>query len=299
VSRLLAFGLAVLISSNSAAETRVVLLGTGTPNADPEKSGPCTAIVAGERSYLFDFGPGVVRRAASAAARHKIPALEAKNLRVAFVTHLHSDHTAGFPDLILTPAVLERDAPLDVYGPSGLKSMTSHILAAYRQDLEIRFHGGEPSKPRGYVVNVHEIRPGVAYRDESVEVEAFPVKHGAWREAYGYRIVGAGDRRTVVISGDTAPSESIVAKCKGCDVLVHEVYSQAGFEGRLPEWQRYHSRYHTSTRELAELARRARPKLLVLTHELIWSSNPEAMVAEIRAAGYEGPLAFGNDLDVY
>jgi ribonuclease BN (tRNA processing enzyme) len=280
------------------AETRVVLLGTGTPNADPERSGPCTAVVVEDRSYLFDFGPGVVRRAASAAAKYKIPALEAKNLRIAFATHLHSDHTAGLPDLILTPAVLERDAPLDVYGPRGLKAMTSHILAAYKEDLDIRLHGGEPSKPRGYVVNVHEIRPGVVYQDALVTIEAFAVKHGAWREAYGYRIV-TRDRRTIVISGDTAPTDSVVDKCSGCDVLVHEVYSQAGFEGRPPEWQRYHARYHTSTRELADLAKRAKPKMLVLTHELIWTSNPSAMIAEIRAAGYDGPLAFGNDLDVY
>lgn len=294
------FALAVLYSTALTAQTRVVLLGTGTPNADPERSGPATAIVAGDRSYLFDFGPGVVRRAAAAAAKFKIPALEAKNLRIAFVTHLHSDHTAGYPDLILTPAVLERDAPLEVFGPPGLKSMTSHILAAYKQDLDIRFHGGEPSKPSGYVVHVHEIKPGgVVYRDEFITVEAFQVKHGAWREALGYRITGVADGRTIVISGDTAPAESIVAECHGCDVLVHEVYSQAGFLKRPQEWQRYHARYHTSTVELAELARRAKPKLLLLTHELIWSSNPAAMVNEIRAAGYEGKLAFGNDLEIY
>jgi ribonuclease BN (tRNA processing enzyme) len=298
----LVFALAAAVACSTAlpAQTRVVLLGTGTPNADPERSGPATAIVAGDRSYLFDFGPGVVRRAAAAAMKFKIPALEAKNLRIAFVTHLHSDHTAGYPDLILTPAVLERDAPLEVFGPSGLKSMTSHILAAYKQDLDIRFHGGEPSKPRGYVVNVHEIKPGaVVYRDEFITVAAFRVKHGAWREAFGYRVTGTADGRTIVISGDTAPTEAIVDECNGCDVLVHEVYSKAGFDKRPPEWQRYHARYHTSTVELAELARRAKPKLLVLTHELIWSSNPAAMVAEIRDAGYEGKLAFGNDLEIY
>ena len=251
-----------------------------------------------DRSYLFDFGPGVVRRAAAAAIRHNIPALEAKNLRTAFVTHLHSDHTAGFADLILTPAVLERDAPLEVYGPKGLKSMTAHILAAYKVDIGIRLHGGEPSMSRGYLVNAHEIRSGIVYRDPAVSIEAFSVKHGAFHEAYGYRIV-AHDGRTIVISGDTLPSDTVAEKCAGCDVLVHEVYSQAGFKKRPPEWQRYHARYHTSTAELAALAMKAKPKLLVLTHELIWSSNPEAMVAEIRAAGYTGALAFGNDLDVY
>ena len=280
------------------AATRVVLLGTGTPNADPERSGPATAVVVDDHSFLFDFGPGVVRRAAAAAAKHKLKALEPKNLRTAFVTHLHSDHTAGYADLILTPAVLERDAPLEIYGPPGLKSMTTHILAAYRQDMDIRFHGGEPSKPRGYVVNAHEIaRPGVVYKQDGVTIEAFAVRHGAWKHSYGYRVTTPD--RTIVISGDAAPSGSIVEQCNACDVLVHEVYSQAGFRGLPPEWQRYHARYHTSTAELAEIARKARPKLLVLTHELIWSSNPAAMLEEIRAAGYGGPVAFGNDLDVY
>jgi ribonuclease Z len=286
------------LTASASGATRVVLLGTGTPNADPARSGPATAVVVDDRSYLFDFGPGVVRRAAAAAIEHHIPALEAKNLRIAFVTHLHSDHTAGYADLILTPAVLERDAPLDVYGPPGLKSMTAHLLAAYREDREIRFHGGEPSKPRGYEVRAHEIQPGFVYRDDKgVTVEAFAVKHGAWRQAYGYRIVTPD--RTVVISGDTAPSEAIVEKCNGCDVLVHEVYSEAGFKGRPVEWQKYHARYHTSTGELAAIAKRARPGVLVLTHELIWGSNPEAMLGEIRAAGYEGRVAFGNDLEIY
>lgn len=291
--------LLALTALAAAAQTKVVLLGTGTPNADPERSGPSTAVVVDDRAYLFDFGPGVVRRAAAAATRHSLTALEPKNLRIAFVTHLHSDHTAGFADLILTPAVLERDAPLEVYGPKGLKAMTVHILAAYKRDMDIRFHGGEPSKPRGYVVNAHEVRPGMVYQDAKVTIEAFWVNHGAWNgEAYGYRVASAKGR-TVVISGDTGPSESIVEKCAGCDVLVHEVYSQAGLAKRPPEWQKYHSRYHTSTAELAALAKRAKPKLLVLTHELIWSSNPAAMLEEIRAAGYEGAVAFGNDLDVY
>jgi ribonuclease BN (tRNA processing enzyme) len=289
--------LLVLIAVAAAGETRVVLLGTGTPNADPERSGPASAVVVDGASYLVDFGPGVVRRASAAAARLKMDALLPKNLRTAFVTHLHSDHTAGYADLILTPAVLERDAPLEVYGPPGLNAMTRHILAAYREDMHIRFHGGEPAKPRGYVVHPHEVRPGVVYRDDAVEVEAFRVPHGAWRDAYGYRFQ-TRDHRTIVISGDTGPSDAIVAKCNACDVLVHEVYSEAGLRSRPPEWQKYHAKYHTSTRELGDIAKRARPGLLVLTHQLIWTSTPAAMLAEI-GERYQGRVVFGADLDVY
>jgi len=284
-----------LLAASLGAQTKVVLLGTGTPNADPDRSGPCTAVVVNGSAYLVDFGPGVVRRA-SAAARRGLVALDARNLKTAFVTHLHSDHTAGYADLILTPAVLERDAPLAVYGPRGLKQMTSHILAAYKEDIRIRLTGGEPSKPRGYVVNAHEVRPGVVYQDANVIVEAFAVKHGAWEQAFGYKFKTAD--RTVVISGDAAPGSGIEQQCNGCDVLVHEVYSQAGFVKREPAWQRYHARYHTSTLQLAEIAGKAKPGLLVLTHELIWSSSPEEMLREIWS-GYQGRVVFGNDLDVF
>src|SRR5215467_4815388 len=82
--------------------TKVVLLGTGTPTPDPDRSGPATAIVVDDSAYLVDFGPGVVRRAKAAVLDRNIAALEPSNLKVAFVTHLHSDHTAGYPDLILT-----------------------------------------------------------------------------------------------------------------------------------------------------------------------------------------------------
>ena len=105
--------------------TRVILLGTGTPVPDPDRSGPATAIVVGESAYLVDFGPGVVRRAQAAVLEKGITALEPGNLKVAFVTHLHSDHTAGYSDPILTGWTSGRSIPLEVYGPAGINSMTT------------------------------------------------------------------------------------------------------------------------------------------------------------------------------
>jgi len=279
----------------SDTSTVLVLLGTGTPNADPDRSGPAVAIVANGTPYLVDFGPGVVRRAA-AAARKGIAALAVKNLRRAFVTHLHSDHTGGYADLIFTPWVLERDVPLEVYGPPGLKSMTRHLLAAYREDVRVRLDGLEPANTEGHKVRAHDVRPGVIYRDPNVTVTAFAVRHGSWRHAYGYRFQTAD--RTIVISGDAAPSESVVDACRECDILVHEVYSVAGFRTRGPEWQRYHAAFHTSSRQLGELARRARPKLLVLYHQLLWGTTAEDLLKEI-AEVYPGRVVFGNDLDVF
>src|SRR5215831_4104175 len=113
----------------STKRTKVVLLGTGTPIPDPDRSGPATAVVVDDRAYLVDFGPGVVRRAEAAALKREIPAVEPGNLKVAFVTHLHSDHTAGYSDLILGGWTSGRTVPLEVYGPTALQSMTEHILS--------------------------------------------------------------------------------------------------------------------------------------------------------------------------
>ncbi len=126
---------------------------------------------------------------------------------------------------------------------------------------------------------------------------AIQVPHGSWEHAYAYRFEGPD--RTIVISGDTSPTEAIVEACDGCDVLVHEVYSAERFATRPPEWQRYHRAFHTSTTELAELARRARPGLLVLYHQLFWGTDDEGLVREIRAAGYAGAVRSGRDLDVF
>src|SRR5262249_35478140 len=162
------------------------------------------------------------------------------------LTHLHSDHTLGLADLMFSPWVLERDRPLEVFGPRGTRSMVEHLTAAYAEDVRIRSGGGEPAHqhdPNG--TRVQEIAAGVIYRDDRATITAFPVKHGAWQQAFGYRIATAD--RTIVISGDTGPDSKIDEQCRQCDVLVHEVYSEAGFAKRPPEWQKYHARYHTST----------------------------------------------------
>lgn len=277
--------------------THVVLLGTGTPNPEPEASGPATAVLVDGRAYIVDAGPGLVRRAAEAADRYGAESLTAARLDIAFLTHLHSDHTVGLPDLIHTPWVAEREAPLKLFGPDGTAAMAAHLTAAWEADLENRLSGRQPATPDGWRVEAVDIDPGVIYEDDRVRVTAFAVPHTDWPEAYGYRFDGGG--RSVVISGDTAPTEAIVEMCAGCDVLVHEVYSATTFRDRPREWQSYHAQAHTSTVELAELAVRARPGILVLHHQLGWGATPEEMVAEIRAAGYDGPLAYGRDLDVY
>lgn len=281
--------------SRPASRTQVVLLGTGTPNAEPDRSGPAVAVVVDGMPYLVDLGPGVVRRAA-AAYRTGVEALAVAKLKTAFVTHLHSDHTLGYADFIFTPWVLGRDEPAEVYGPEGLAEMTEHLLAAYQADVRVRINGLEPANTEGYKVIVHEVEPGLVYADDRVRVTAFPVRHGSWRQAFGYRFETPD--RTVVISGDTRPIRSVIENCQGCDVLVHEVYSQAGFERRSPEWRRYHASFHTSAPELGRIAAQARPGVLVLYHQLLWGSSPEELVEEVRRY-YRGRIAYGEDLDVF
>ena len=144
----LAAAAVVLLSANASAQealrTRLVLLGTGTPNADPERSGPATAVVVDDQVYLFDAGPGIVRRAAQAARDREIPALRASNLKRVFLTHLHSDHTTGLPDLLLAPWVLDRSDPLHVYGPPGTRAMMAAIHTAWSRDIDARLNGLEP-----------------------------------------------------------------------------------------------------------------------------------------------------------
>lgn len=290
--------------------TQVVMLGTGNPQPDPDRSGAATAIVIGGNAYLVDFGPGVVRRAAAAARDKGVLALEPTNLHVVFATHLHSDHTTGYPDLILTPWKMGRPYRLEVYGPKGLQSMTEHVLAAYQEDIKIRTEGMEQANRDTYQVNVHEISAGLVYQDAKVKVTAFPTKHGDWPETYGYRFDTAD--RSIVISGDTTPTQATIDACRGCDVLIHEALTLKFLNNtRRPaqgyDVKAYSAKYHTTTTELAELANQAKPGLLVLYHNPItlqptkrpFVSTPDDLLQEIKAAGYNGKVAVGRDLDVY
>src|SRR5437870_1241610 len=223
--------------TTSVSHTQIVLLGTGDPAADPDQSGPATAVIVNGTPYLVDLGAGIVRRAKAAVIDRGIKALEPTNLRVAFVTHLHSDHTVGYVDLILTPWVLGRRVPLEVYGPSGINAMTEHLLEAYRVDFITRTNpetGSGGQVAAGHGVNAHEIHAGVVYKDANVTVTAFPTKHAM--ESYGYRFDTPD--RSVVISGDTNPAQATIDACRGCDVLIHEVQT-LGWLAKRPDFQAY------------------------------------------------------------
>ena len=287
-------------------KTQVVFLGTGTPLPDPERAGPSTAIVVNDAAYVVDAGTGLVRRAAAARDKSAL-ALRPVNLKIAFLTHLHSDHTLGLPDLMITPWIMGRKEPLELYGPSGTQEMVNHILEAYKVDRKIRTEGLEHSNNTGWKVNVHEIKPGVVYKDANVTVTAFAVRHGSV-DAYGYRFV-TPDRR-IVISGDTSPTDAIVANCDGCDILISEAYTKTSFDLVSAEWQRYRLAFHTSAQELAAIASKAKPGLLILYHranagcdqagtkECREAGSEDQLLKEVRQA-YSGKVVAAHDLDVY
>jgi len=218
-----------------------------------------------------------------------------------FITHLHSDHTLGYADLILTSWVMRRRAPFPVYGPRGLQRMTKHLLAAYSADIKIRESGLEHEVAGGYRVDVHEIQRGVIYEKDGVRVTAIAVQHGAWKDAFAYRIDTVD--RSIVISGDTRPSEELVKAAQGVDILIHEVYSAARLrpEDRPggKDWPRYCREYHTSDVELGALAVRIGPRLLILDHIIRMGASDEELLAGVRAGGYPGKVLIGRDLDSF
>ena len=286
--------------TESAAAQRsplVVFLGTGTPGPTPDRQGPSLAVVAGGTAYLVDVGVGVVRQANAAYVRG-IGALNPRQLHIAFVTHLHSDHTLGLPDLVLTPWVMGRTAPLELYGPPGIAAMAENILKAYAEDIHIRTTGLEEANLTGYKVDVHEIKPGDVYQDANVKVTAFGVRHGSWPLALGYRFDASG--KSIVISGDTAPEERVVQACSGCDLLIHEVYIGLPTSTVHPaeHWVKYMAEFHTSATQLADIATRAHAKALAATHLAFMQGATESDVLAALKKGYNGRVLVAHDLEV-
>jgi ribonuclease Z len=274
-------------SEAQLSRTKLVMLGTGTPVPDPDRLGPAIVVLVDNVPYLIDCGVGLVRRWAGAVRANNFSA-STGDLKTLFVTHLHSDHTLGYADLIFTPWTNAQanspggNRPLEAYGPEGLSAMTNHLIAAYADDIRIRTNGGRRSGP---AVNTHEIAEGVVYKDERVTVNAFLVPHGAWPQAFGYRCKTPD--KTIVISGDTAYSPAIAEQCNGCDILVHE----GGSANSNP----YNMANHTSASELAKVALAAKPKLLVLYHQ--GSANEEGL--RVIRSEYRGAVVVASDLQVF
>lgn len=275
------------------SRTQLVVLGSGTPNAEADRVSSGLAIAVDDRPYLVDCGHGVVQRVVEARAAGLIN-WSTVDLTRLFLTHLHADHTVGLPDLLFTPWIHGREEKVAAFGPRGLEDMLDQIQEAY--GVSTREHlTAHPASSGGFMAEFNSAQAGLVYRDDRLRVHALPADHGDL-EAYSYKFLTPD--KTIVVSGDTKPVSGFADWARAADILVHEVYSSAQFSGRPPAWQAYHSRAHTSTEELADLANQIRPRLLLLYHQLFWRTTAADLVGEITAS-YDGAVLSANDLDVY
>lgn len=272
----------------------LIVLGTGIPVPDPERSGPAYALRFGDRTFLFDAGAGVMRRVAAAG-------LPINGFTAAFLTHLHSDHTLGLPDVLLTTWTMGRRGPFPLIGPAGTEEMVGHILAAWHEDIEVRLTGLEQGQPAGPFVTVQESRGGVVYDSAGVRITAIPVPHGELRLSFAYRI--ELPTRVIVLSGDTAPSEAVEAAARDADLLVHEGYPEVRLvtENRPggDQWPNYMRAVHTSDVQIGQLAQRAGVKQLVLSHFVWMGGTPDEAIAGVRRGGYDGRVVVARDLEAF
>jgi ribonuclease Z len=281
-----------------ARNMQVVLLGTGngpTPNA--QRMGSSTLVVVGGLKLLFDCGRGASLRLAQAG-------FALSDIVTVFLTHLHSDHVMGLPDLFLTGWFVPccRAAPLQVFGPTGTRSMMDHIAKAFAFDVHSRRDVDERFPAIGASVKATDIRQGAVYHVKGVKVTAFLVDHGPVAPAYGYRIDYKG--RAVVISGDTQPTDNLVRFSNGVDVLVHEVAGRLKNDplfsgppdelipgGRITRAQaRNITSHHTDGVEAGEVFAKTNPRLAVFSHV-----GSDQILPLVRRH-YEGWAEVGQDL---
>jgi ribonuclease Z len=289
----------LLLGSASAASDglTVTLLGTGDPSPTITRFGPSTLVEAGSERLLFDCGRGTSQR----LWQLDIP-LSA--LTVLFLTHLHSDHLVGIPDLWLTgwlPTPFgRRSEPFRVMGPAGTVDMMSHLEAAFAADIRFRIDD-EKLSPRGVQVRAEDIVEGHVYAHNGILVTAFNVDHGAAiRPALGYRVDYQG--RSVVISGDTRFSENLIRFAKGADVVVHEVAMAKSESLAKSDAARRIIGHHTSPEQAGIVFSRIAPRLAVYSHIVLLTTEPDIaapttsdLIAATRKV-YAGRLEVGEDL---
>ena len=279
-----------------SAPTRVVVLGTGTPIPNPHRAGPSVAVVHKGETYLFDVGAGSVHNAVTARYKYDIPSMYTTQICCVFITHMHSDHTMDLVEVAYT-MWWRRNHKVRAFGPTGLQEMVEGMEAMMMPDTRIRLSGTQPVQhPESYKVEVTEIVDGVVLEKSDLKVEAFSVNHGDIKPAFGYKVT-AHDR-TIVISGDTAISETLKEMARGVDILVHEVISDTGLERNSAGFQAYHKLSHTPASDLGRLASETRPGLLVLYHGLYYGVPEDLIVDEVKAA-YDGEVVLADDLDIF
>ncbi|WP_082747756.1 MBL fold metallo-hydrolase [Bradyrhizobium macuxiense] len=296
IARAVAMLLFLGVSGARAAEMRVTLLGTGTPTPRLSAFSASTLVEAGPEKLIFDFGRGSTIR----LFQKKIPI---GAITAHFITHLHSDHVVGLPDMWLTGWIGtpfgSRKTPMVIFGPKGTVAMTENLTKAFSEDIRIRI-ADEDYPPAGVAFAAKDVEPGPVYEKNGVKVSAIEVNHGEKiKPSFGYVI--EYDGKKVVLSGDTKPDERVAKAAGGADLLIHEV---AVIDPELfktyPNYRAIEN-HHTSPEEAGKIFTRARPKLAVYSHIVFATHSPtqdvpeDALLARTRTS-YRGPLVIGRDL---
>ena len=268
---------------------RVTLLGTGTPALRLDRFGPSTLVEADDNLFVFDAGRGVAQR----LAQLNIPFSRLDRL---FLTHLHSDHVVGLPDLWLTGWIFGRSTPLRVWGPDGTANMMEHLRLAFEADIHIRRDLDEQFPGEGIEAPVSEFREGVVYDEDGVRITAFDVDHRPVEPAFGFRIEHAG--RVVVLSGDTRYSDNLVKHARGADLLIHEVCAPSSMRRqsvRAPQTTERVIQHHTTPEEAGKLFTLIAPKLAVFSH-IVGPPGCEGEIVEGTRRHYAGAFEVGHDM---
>ena len=265
----------------------LIVLGTGMPRPDPQHAGPSTAITAGDAWFLVDSGRGVTMRVAATPLKYD-------KMRAVFITHLHSDHTAGLPDLFVSSWMFGRKTTsLQLYGPAGIKKLAAAMLQFFDYDIHIRRDLVEHLPAAGATIRTHVVREGVVYDDGEVRVTAFDVEHPPVKPAYGYRFDSGGS--SIVITGDTRPNPNLVRYAKGADILVSEAYLPEYLDKvDTPEVAARLKAYHTTPEQAGEMATVAGVKTLVLTH--LVPPGAEETFRQRAQTTFKGRVVVGRDL---
>jgi len=279
-------------AAQDGATLQITLLGTGNPRPNMERFGPSILVEAGPRKILIDAGRGATQRLFEIGARETLTTIDA-----VFLTHLHSDHVVGLPDVWLTSWVFGRTKALEVAGPPGTAEMSGHLEQAFQWDIQMRSKD-EGFSAEGVRLAASNVQPGVVFDRDGLKVTAFAVEHGGIIDfAYGYRVDYRG--RSAAFSGDTRFFEPLVEHARGVDVLVHEVISPE-VELRRAQVQGAHAierviSHHTSPEQVGTIFSRVKPRLGVFSHIVPSPTTAEDLIGPTRKT-YAGPLAVGYDL---
>ena len=270
----------------------LVLLGTGCPSPSDSRFGPSTLFTHDNKNYLFDCGSGVTQRLSAAGVR-------SSEIDVVFLTHMHSDHIVDLYQLYISGWHQGRDSKFKVVGPRGIKAFFDNLLTAFRSELDGRIQWEKRPNMQGLEYEITEIDDRFTFSSDDISILPFEVDHFPVEPAYGYQIkyTQKNVEKVVVISGDTRKSENLIQHANGADALVHEVFVDLEFDEKRMSQETLVNvcDYHTTPKEVGEIANIANVKKLILTHFVPPVFDQKKVINDISQA-YKGEIIIGEDL---